>query len=141
MKTRWFVGLLAVLLLATGCGGESDASAGESESGLSGDIRIDGSSTVTPLISVAAEDFQSENPDVRVTVGTSGTGGGFEKFCNGETDFSMASREIRQEEIDVRDEPTKSNRRPARLTEGSRRSKRQGCGPDRRRAPPKELPS
>jgi len=66
---------------------------------LAGDIRIDGSSTVTPLISLAAEDFQTENSGVRVTVGTSGTGGGFEKFCNGETDISMASRAIKDSEI------------------------------------------
>lgn len=79
---------------------ETDGSGGE----LSGRIRIDGSSTVTPLISLAAEDFQSENSKVQVTVGTSGTGGGFEKFCNGETDISMASRPIKDEEIDACDQ-------------------------------------
>ena len=49
---------------------------------------------------VAAEDFQSANKDVTVTVGTSGTGGGFEKFCNGETDISNASRPIKSTETD-----------------------------------------
>ena len=94
--------LLTLALAASGaaCGGGSDAGSGGSGDGseLSGEIRIDGSSTVTPLISIAAEDFQGENPDVRVTVGTSGTGGGFEKFCADETDFSMASRAIKDEE-------------------------------------------
>jgi len=68
---------------------------------LSGDIVIDGSSTVTPLITLTAEDFQIANDGVRVTVGTSGTGGGFEKFCAGETDISMASRPIKDEEAAV----------------------------------------
>lgn len=66
---------------------------------LSGDIAIDGSSTVTPLTEPAAELFMQEHADVRIAVGTSGTGGGFEKFCNGETDISMASRPIKEEEI------------------------------------------
>lgn len=66
---------------------------------LSGTIAIDGSSTVTPLITLAAEDFQIANAGVRVTVGTSGTGGGFEKFCAGETDISNASRPIKAEEV------------------------------------------
>ena len=83
---------------AAGCGGGGNGQSGDG-SELSGEIRIDGSSTVTPLISIAAEDFQSEHPDVRVTVGTSGTGGGFEKFCADETDFSMASRPIKEEEL------------------------------------------
>lgn len=65
---------------------------------LSGTIKIDGSSTVAPLMKVAAEDFQDANKDVTVTVGTSGTGGGFEKFCNGETDISNASRAIKDSE-------------------------------------------
>ena len=57
-------------------------------------IAIDGSSTVAPLSETAAEDFMAENSGVQITVGTSGTGGGFEKFCNGETDISDASRPI-----------------------------------------------
>lgn len=98
MKKRSLIVLALVVAVSTAaCGGGGN---GGSEGGdkLSGEIRIDGSSTVTPLISIAAEDFQSENPGVRVTVGTSGTGGGFEKFCAGETDFSMASRPIKDEE-------------------------------------------
>ncbi len=81
--------------------GATDATGGGSTAELSGDIRIDGSSTVTPLITLAAEDFQTENSGVRVTVATSGTGGGFEKFCNGETDLSMASRGVKDDEIEA----------------------------------------
>ena len=65
---------------------------------LSGKIAIDGSSTVAPFAEAAAELFQEENPDVQITVGTSGTGGGFEKFCAGETDVSDASRPIKDDE-------------------------------------------
>ena len=89
--------LLSLPLFASACGGDDKANAGS----LSGSIRIDGSSTVGPLSEAAAELFREENPDVRITVGVSGTGGGFEKFCAGETDISDASREIEQEEIDA----------------------------------------
>ena len=65
---------------------------------MSGNIAIDGSSTVFPFAQAAAEQFQAENPDVKITVGQSGTGGGFEKFCAGETDISDASRPIDSEE-------------------------------------------
>ena len=66
--------------------------------GLSGSLRIDGSSTVGPLTQVVAEQFNAENPDVEVSVGESGTGGGFEKFCAGETVINDASRPIEPEE-------------------------------------------
>jgi phosphate transport system substrate-binding protein len=65
---------------------------------LSGTITLDGSSTVGPFAEAAAELFMDVNPGVTVTVGISGTGGGFEKFCNGETDGSNASRGIKDEE-------------------------------------------
>ncbi|ERN40886.1 phosphate binding protein [Rubidibacter lacunae KORDI 51-2] len=65
---------------------------------LSGTIPIDGSSTVFPITEAMAEEFQGGHPDVRVTVGISGTGGGFKKFCNGETDISNASRPIKESE-------------------------------------------
>lgn len=61
-------------------------------------IRIDGSSTVFPITEGVAERFQRNNPSVRVTVGVSGTGGGFKKFCTGETDISNASRPIKDSE-------------------------------------------
>ncbi len=67
---------------------------------LSGSVAVDGSSTVFPVTEAVAEEFRSVAPDVRVTVGVSGTGGGFEKFCNRETDISDASRPIKQSEID-----------------------------------------
>lgn len=102
MSKKWLLaagcsGLLALGVGACGDDEESDTG-GDTPSGLSGNIQIDGSSTVAPLSEAAAELFQEENPDVQVGVGTSGTGGGFEKFCVGETDISDASRPIDEEE-------------------------------------------
>ena len=73
-------------------------SSGESSQELSGEIRIDGSSTVFPFAQAAAEQFMSQNSGVNITVAQSGTGGGFEKFCAGETDISDASRPIKDDE-------------------------------------------
>ena len=110
---RVLAGAIAATLVLAACGGDDDdaaatvdepgaePTAGEPASELSGEIVVDGSSTVTPLITLAAEDFQIANSGVRVTVGTSGTGGGFEKFCVGETDVSMASRPIKDEESQI----------------------------------------
>lgn len=64
-------------------------------------IKVDGSSTVYPITEAVAEDFQTQNRGVNVTVGISGTGGGFERFCNGETDISNASRPIKASEIEA----------------------------------------
>lgn len=88
---------VAIALVAAGCGG-SDSS-DSADSSLSGTIAIDGSSTVYPFAQAAAEGFQSEAPNVKITVGESGTGGGFEKFCAGETQISTASRPIEDDEI------------------------------------------
>ena len=89
-------GILA--LGAAACGDDDDsANAGGGEQ-ASGAIEIDGSSTVGPFAQTAAEQFQGENPNVQISVGTSGTGGGFEKFCAGETDISDASRPIKEDE-------------------------------------------
>lgn len=63
-------------------------------------IKIDGSSTVYPITEAVAEEFQKAQK-IKVTVGESGTGGGFKKFCRGETDISNASRPISQKEIDA----------------------------------------
>jgi phosphate transport system substrate-binding protein len=63
-------------------------------------IKVDGSSTVYPITEAVAEEFQKKNSKVRVTVGISGTGGGFKKFCNGETDISDASRPIKLSEVE-----------------------------------------
>ncbi|MGW0916857.1 PstS family phosphate ABC transporter substrate-binding protein [Streptomyces sp. NPDC002784] len=88
----------AVMLAASACGGADAGSGGGDGDKLAGNIKVDGSSTVAPLSTAAAQLFQAENSGVKVTVGTSGTGGGFEKFCAGETDISNASRAIKDEE-------------------------------------------
>jgi phosphate transport system substrate-binding protein len=77
---------------------EEDPLGGFAEEALTGRITIDGSSTVAPLMTYAAEQFRNEEPGVRVTVGVSGTGGGFERFCRGETDLANASRKVKDEE-------------------------------------------
>jgi phosphate transport system substrate-binding protein len=90
----------ALALGAAACGDDDDGGSANASGGgdLSGTIRIDGSSTVAPFAQAAQENFQAENPGVKITVGTSGTGGGFEKFCAGETDISNASRPIKEDE-------------------------------------------
>jgi phosphate transport system substrate-binding protein len=102
-SSKWLAVIVAAATLVIGvaaCGSSDDDTTGGSSGGgdLSGSIRIDGSSTVAPLTEAVAEQFMAENSGVRVTVGTSGTGGGFEKFCAGETDISDASRAIEPEE-------------------------------------------
>lgn len=94
-----FAALTAGLALAvTACGGGEESGSTDGVA-LSGTITVDGSSTVAPLAEAAAELFNDEvSKDVRITVGTSGTGGGFEKFCAGETDISNASRPIKDKE-------------------------------------------
>ena len=71
---------------------------GAAAAALKGTITADGSSTVGPWTTAAAEAFQQKNRGVRITVGISGTGGGFERFCRGETDLSNASRPIKNSE-------------------------------------------
>ena len=104
-RGRWLMAvgalLLSVTLTAAACGDDEGAGGGGGGQELSGTIRIDGSSTVAPLSEAAAEQFREDHSGVQVTVGTSGTGGGFEKFCNGETDISDASRPIKQSEVDA----------------------------------------
>jgi phosphate transport system substrate-binding protein len=90
-------GIAAAALLLSGCSGEADG--GEGGSDVSGEVAIDGSSTVFPLSQAAAELFREEAPDVQVAVGQAGTGGGFERFCAGETDISDASRPIEEDEV------------------------------------------
>ncbi len=68
---------------------------------VEGTILVDGSSTVAPITIAIAEEFQKLHPEVRVPVGISGTGGGFKKFCLGETDISNASRPIKKSEIEA----------------------------------------
>ena len=84
------------------CGGSDDANSengNADEKVLTGEIKIDGSSTVYPITEAVAEEFRAEAPEVKVTVGVSGTGGGFKKFMRGETDLNDASRSIKDKEI------------------------------------------
>ena len=94
-RTWLMAGLLAaavtLVLMGAAC----------SSGGESNEIRIDGSSTVFPISEAVAEEFASVEPDVRVNVAFSGTGGGFELFCAGEIPISDASRPIEQDEIDA----------------------------------------
>ena len=91
--------VLALTLAACG-GGDAGAEPGsEGGSGASGTVAVDGSSTVEPMSKAASELLSEENPDVRVTVGAAGTGGGFEVFCQGQTDISDASRPIEEDEV------------------------------------------
>ncbi len=101
---RWLgAAALAVALVAAGCGNTDEGAGGGAGggAGLSGTVTGDGSSTVFPITQAVAEEFTATNPDVQISVGISGTGGGFEKFCAGETDIQDASRPIEQEEIDL----------------------------------------
>lgn len=113
-RTRLAASVMAVALFATGCntssdpegdpepaaaedGGADDAGDGEA---LSGSIEIDGSSTVGPLTDAISEEYASAQPDVTVNLSISGTGGGFERFCDvGDTQISNASRPISEDEI------------------------------------------
>jgi phosphate transport system substrate-binding protein len=96
-------GIAALALALSACGGQSDANDGSgsgSDGGgdASGSVAIDGSSTVYPLSNAAAELIGEQNPNIKVTVGEAGTGGGFEVFCQGQTDISDASRPIEDDE-------------------------------------------
>ena len=104
--------LLGCALFVGGCGRSGTEDAGENATGaptsaaagganLSGEVKIDGSSTVFPLSEAYAEEFMKVNTGVRVTAGSSGTGGGFKKFANKETDISGASRPIKTEEAET----------------------------------------
>ncbi|UBH14488.1 PstS family phosphate ABC transporter substrate-binding protein [Macrococcus armenti] len=109
MKKWQLVGSTTVLgtaLLLGACGGAAEKSDSKSEDkgsdtaakDIKGEVNGDGSSTVAPVTEKINEQFNAEYPDVTVSIGTSGTGGGFEKFIAGETDFSNASRDIKDEE-------------------------------------------
>ena len=87
------VAICTVLLSACNKGGPA--------SGETAVIKIDGSSTVFPITEAVAEEFKRANPGVEISVGVSGTGGGFQKFCRGETDISDASRPIRATEMEA----------------------------------------
>ncbi|MCP2042589.1 PstS family phosphate ABC transporter substrate-binding protein [Pontibacter sp. HSC-36F09] len=86
--------LVGASLAFTSCGGNTQ----EGGSDMSGSISIDGSSTVYPVTEAVAEEYRAEAPDVKVTVGVSGTGGGMKKFSRGEIDIVNASRSINDSE-------------------------------------------
>lgn len=90
------VALFGLAFLSVACGTPTTPTAG-----LSGEILIDGSSTVYPITAAVAEEFRNVAPNVQVPVGISGTGGGFSRFCNGETAISDASRPIKSSEIEA----------------------------------------
>tara|TARA_B110000977_G_scaffold48277_1_gene65542 strand:- start:7125 stop:8066 length:942 start_codon:yes stop_codon:yes gene_type:complete len=98
MKTfeKIFLGFATLTLVA--CGGQEKSS---NQSHLSGNIKIDGSSTVYPITEAVAEEFRNVQPNINVTVGVSGTGGGFKKFMRGEIDINDASRSIKSKEADA----------------------------------------
>jgi phosphate transport system substrate-binding protein len=85
----------ASLIVLAACGGQSKKN---DTTSLSGQIKIDGSSTVYPITEAIAEEFRINAPNVKVTVGISGTGGGFKKFGRGEIDINDASRPIKEKE-------------------------------------------
>ncbi|MCH7321694.1 PstS family phosphate ABC transporter substrate-binding protein [Solibacillus sp. MA9] len=102
--------LLGSALFLAACGDSEDTSSTSAENSteqaetgtaqLTGDVVGDGSSTVAPITEALVEEYAAVQKDVRVAVGVSGTGGGFEKFINGETDFSNASRPIKETEAE-----------------------------------------
>ena len=100
MKKVFLLSLTVITLGLFACGGDSSNAEAESSglNSLTGDIKIDGSSTVYPVSEAVAEEFREVSPKVRVTIGVSGTGGGFKKFGRGETDISDASRPIKDKE-------------------------------------------
>lgn len=87
-----------------GDGTTTESGAATESTTASNSILVDGSSTVFPIMEAVAEEFSIANPDLKATIGVSGTGGGFEKFIAGETDISNASRPIKEEEIALLEE-------------------------------------
>ncbi|MBL4746093.1 MAG: PstS family phosphate ABC transporter substrate-binding protein [Flavobacteriaceae bacterium] len=99
MKKILFLAIFAAVIVS--CGGKStkDTALATGKLALSGTIKIDGSSTVFPVTEAVAEEFRAVAPKVKVTIGISGTGGGFKKFSRGETNLSNASRPIKDKEM------------------------------------------
>lgn len=108
-KGLWILAVSGMIALA-GCGGGADkepVSGSTTTTGtekLAGEIKVDGSSTVGPISSAIAEEFSASQPDVRVSVSESGTGGGFKKFVRGEIDICDASRPIQEDEMKLAQE-------------------------------------
>lgn len=100
MNLSWLRYTAAAVLVtcSAACGGGSNNAPGGARSSGSTEVKLDGSSTVFPISEAVAEEFQKANQGTRVTVGISGTGGGFQKFCRGEIDVADASRPISKSE-------------------------------------------
>ena len=101
MRRAIVPGFAALALALSACGGGQTSDNGSDVEGVSGSVAVDGSSTVFPLSDAAAELLAEENPDIQVSVGAAGTGGGFEAFCADQTDISDASRPIEEDEVAV----------------------------------------
>jgi phosphate transport system substrate-binding protein len=110
MKSFKFLAMSAMIgsaLMLGACGSDSANESADNNNGgnaeeaaqLEGDVKIDGSSTVAPIAEAINEEYAATQRDVQVSIGVSGSGGGFEKFIAGETDLSNASRPIKEEEI------------------------------------------
>ena len=95
---RIFVLLIATIMGLSSCGSKSSENNNSDSGNISGEIKIDGSSTVYPITEAIAEEFRTVQPEVKITVGVSGTGGGFKKFSRGEIDINNASRPIKAAE-------------------------------------------
>ena len=91
-------GFVVLALALSACGGDNAEGADGDGGGASGSVTIDGSSTVFPMTTAANELLREQNPNIDAAVGQAGTGGGFERFCVGETDISDASRPIDEED-------------------------------------------
>lgn len=98
IKTNLLLAIATAAVFSSCGGGETHQSESADSTKLAGEIRVDGSSTVYPITEAVAEEFKASYPDVRVTVGLSGTGGGFKKFGRGEIDINDASRPIKSTE-------------------------------------------
>lgn len=90
--------IISLAFVAIACGDKKEGKKVEDKSTLQGSIKVDGSSTVFPITEAVAEEFRVVQPKVKVTIGVSGTGGGFKKFSRGETNLSNASRPIKDRE-------------------------------------------
>lgn len=90
--------LIAILAFTTACGAGAPESPDSDQAQLQGEIAVDGSSTVYPIMEAAAEEYSGVQSGVKVSVSASGTGGGMGKFQNGETDFTNASRPMKDSE-------------------------------------------
>jgi len=103
IKLLLFAGLLTGTMYIVSCSSadQQDQNEGGEGTELSGKVHVDGSSTVYPITEAVAEDYRLEQPDVKVLVGLSGTGGGFKKFSRGETDLNDASRPIKDSEAEA----------------------------------------